>query len=137
MKKRHYNNGDAEFILEPLSDSVVRVTHRDQTGYFGIKKDWEAARLYTWINWESGAHDDGISASFSYSYPPPEAALYDLCRLLLRQQGKDDSKRTYPKLVNDNYFVRLCASYSVRSGSCVTVVPVRYWSGNLAHRTPV
>ena len=97
MKKRHYNNGDAEFILELLSDSVVRVTHRDLTGYFGIKKDWEAARLYTWINWESGAHDDGTSASSSHSYPTPEAALYDLCRLLLRQQGKDDSKRIYPE----------------------------------------
>ena len=38
MKKRHYNNGDGEFILEPLSDSLVKVTHRDQTGYFGIIK---------------------------------------------------------------------------------------------------
>ena len=31
-QKRHYNNGEAEFMLEPLSDSVVRVTHREQTG---------------------------------------------------------------------------------------------------------
>ena len=31
-KKRHYNNRDAEFMLEPLSNSVVKVTHREQTG---------------------------------------------------------------------------------------------------------
>ena len=38
-KKRQYNNGDAEFILEPLSDSVVKVTHRDQTAYFGVSRE--------------------------------------------------------------------------------------------------
>ena len=40
MQKRHYNNGNWEFTLEPLSDSVVKVTHKDQTRYFGINKDW-------------------------------------------------------------------------------------------------
>ena len=47
MKKRHYNNGEGEFILDPLSDSVVKVTHRDQTGYFGINREWDVARAYT------------------------------------------------------------------------------------------
>ena len=97
MEKRHYNNGDAEFILEPLSDAVIKVTHREQTGYFGIKRDWEAARPYTWITWESGVHEDGLSASFSYSYPTPEFALEDLCRVMLREQGKRDSKRINPE----------------------------------------
>ena len=50
MNRRLYSYKDEEFILEPVSDSVVRVTHRGQTGYFGLKADWEAARPYTWIN---------------------------------------------------------------------------------------
>ena len=97
MKKRHYHNGHSEFLLEPLSDSLVKVTHREQTGYLGIKKDWEAARPFTWITWESAAHDDGISSESSISYPTPEDALYDLCRVLLMEQGKEDSKRIYPE----------------------------------------
>lgn len=32
------HNRDGEFILEPLSESLVKVTHRDQTGYFGMTK---------------------------------------------------------------------------------------------------
>ena len=28
-----------KFVLEPLSPAVVRVTHRDQVGYFGLYKD--------------------------------------------------------------------------------------------------
>ena len=48
MKKRHYNNGDGEFILEPLSASLVKVTHREQTGYFGISKNWDVAQPYSY-----------------------------------------------------------------------------------------
>ena len=29
MSLRHYNNGEAEFILEPVNDSVVKVTRGD------------------------------------------------------------------------------------------------------------
>ena len=97
MNRRIYSYEDEEFILDPISDSVVRVTHGEQTGYFGLKKDWEAARPYTWINWESDALEDGISASFSYSYPIAEMALEDLCRVLLRKQRKQDDKRINPE----------------------------------------
>lgn len=97
MNRRLYSYQDQEFILEPVSDSVTRVTYGEQTGYFGLKKDWEAARPYTRINRESGVHEDGISASFSYSYPTPEMALEDLCSLLLREQRKQDDKRINPE----------------------------------------
>ena len=32
MSLRHYNNGEAEFILESVNDSVVKVTHRHPGG---------------------------------------------------------------------------------------------------------
>ena len=97
MNRRIYSYQDEEFFLDPMSDSVVRVTHGEQTGYFGLKKDWEAARPYTWINWESNAYEDGIAADFSYSYPIAEMALEDLCRVLLREQRKQDDKRINPE----------------------------------------
>ena len=45
MTVRHYSNGEAEFLLEPMSGSLVRVTHRDQTGYFAINEDWDARAM--------------------------------------------------------------------------------------------
>ena len=97
MNRRLYSYQDEEFILDPVSDSVIRVTHQEQTGYFGLKKDLEAARPYTWVNWEHDVQEDGISASFSYSYPTTEMALEDLCRVLLRAQRKQDDKRINPE----------------------------------------
>ena len=47
MTLRHYNNGEAEFILEPVNDSVVKVTHRGQVGWIGISLDWDPQRPYT------------------------------------------------------------------------------------------
>ena len=32
MTLRHYNNGEAEFILEPVNESVVKVTHPQPGG---------------------------------------------------------------------------------------------------------
>ena len=54
-QKRHYNKGEGEFMLEPLSDSVVRVTHRDQVGYFGFNRDWEPYSPYTYTDY-GGIH---------------------------------------------------------------------------------
>ena len=97
MKRRIYSYRDEQFILEPIYESVVRVTYMEQTGYVGLNRDWEADRPYTWINWEGDIDEDGISASFSYTYPVPELALEDLCRVLLREQRKQDSQRINPE----------------------------------------
>ena len=97
MKRRIYSYRDEQFILEPLYESVVRVTYREQTGYVGLNSDWEADRPYTWINWEGDFDEGGISAGLSYSYPVPELALEDLCRVLLREQRKQDSQRINPE----------------------------------------
>ena len=92
--RRHHNHEGTEFILEPLSDSVVRVTHREQTGYFGVAKDWEAARPYTWTTLPTDADEvDGVAVSYS----TPESALDPLCGLLLNQQHKEDSRRINPE----------------------------------------
>ena len=95
MKKRHYNNGDGEFILEPLSDSLVKVTHRDQTGYFGIIKDWDAGAPFACTTSTSGGDDNEIKTYFGHS--TPERALDSLCRLMLSEQRKEDSKRINPE----------------------------------------
>ncbi|MDE2715786.1 MAG: hypothetical protein OXI33_02080 [Chloroflexota bacterium] len=95
MNKRHYNNGNGEFILEPLSDSLVKVTHRDQTGYFGISNDWDARSPYARTRWESDICGDAIDSIFTYS--TPETALNSLCSAMLNDQSKEDSKRINPE----------------------------------------
>ena len=88
--------GRSHCRVSPLSDSVVKVTHRDQTGYFGINKDWNVRNLYAHTKRESEAHDDGIGSGF-FSYPTPERALNSLCGLMLNDQSKAESKRINPK----------------------------------------
>ncbi len=94
MKRRHYNNGDGEFILEPISDSLVEVTHRDQTGYFAINKEWDVAEAYTYATRKSRVDDDGIIGIFGYR--TAQEALDMLCRSMLSAQRKEDSNRINP-----------------------------------------
>ena len=96
MKRRHYNHLDAEFILEPLSPSVVKVMHRDQVGYFGINRDWNVLRPYAWSIFESQVHDDGVENIFS-SGTTPDEALQKLARSMLQDQTKEDSQRINPE----------------------------------------
>ena len=96
MKKRHYNDGNGEFILEPLSDSLVKVTHRDQVGYFGITKEWDAARPYAQSTTEFMVDVDGIS-DVIWGYPIPGGALKELCGLMLTAQRRKDSERINPE----------------------------------------
>ena len=44
--KRQYVREGEVFILESLSDSVVRVTRREQTGFCGIDQNWDPSRPY-------------------------------------------------------------------------------------------
>ena len=90
-----HNNGQAEFILQRVSEWLVRVTHRDQVGYIGIIKDWDAGKPYAATHIEDTVSEDGIDALLSF--PTPEAALNSLCNVLLHFQGLEDSKRINPE----------------------------------------
>ncbi len=96
MSRRHYNNGEAEFILEAVNDSVVKVTHRDQVGWIGISRDWDAQRPYTHTTLASSIRDDGIEG-FVFHHATPDDALRFLCKLLLDSQSKRDSQRVNPE----------------------------------------
>lgn len=98
MKEQtHYNYRDAVFILNPLSESVVRVTHRDQTGYFGFNRKWDPTSPYTLAYSEYSVHSDGIDGGVIFSYSSPDAALKALCDSMLSDQRKEDARRTNPE----------------------------------------
>lgn len=65
---RKYNYEGAEFILETISDSVIRVTHREDTGYFDLSGDWEPNRPYTWTQFQSMVHGDSITMPMGLEY---------------------------------------------------------------------
>lgn len=94
--KRHYDHGGAVFVLDPLSDSVVRVTHRDQVGYFGFNRNWDPSMPYTRAGTETSVHDDGI-AGFVHSFSTPDAALKSLCDSMLRDQRREDARQINPE----------------------------------------
>ena len=81
-EKTHYKYQGAVFILDPLSESVVKVTHRDQTGYFGFNRKWDPSKPYTRAGTEIAVHEDGIEG-FVYSFSTPDAALKSLCDSML------------------------------------------------------
>ena len=91
MSLRHYNSGEAEFILEPVNDSVVKVTHRSQVGWIGISLDWDPQQPYTYTTFSHRLKEDGIERIGS-EYATPDDALKSLCWWLLRQQRREDSR---------------------------------------------
>ena len=96
-EKTDYNYQGAVFILEALSESVVRVNHRDQVGYFGFNKNWDPSRPYTHTDYKGFVSDDGIEGTIIFSYSSPDAALKSLCDSMLRNQQKEDARRTNPE----------------------------------------
>ncbi len=96
MRRRHHNNGEAEFILEPVNDAVVKVTHQNQVGWIGISLDWDAQRPYTSTTTPSQLRSDGIDGT-GFLYSTPEGALRFLCTRPLDQQRKEDSQRVNPE----------------------------------------
>ena len=102
-----HNNGQAEFILRSMSDSLVQVTHRDQVGYIGINQNWDVGRPYTWTymdrtsgpsraDMERTARPDGIHGN-PFGEATPEEALTLLCNLQLQMQRKEDSQQINPE----------------------------------------
>ena len=99
MDKRHYNNGKAEFMLAPVNDAVVKVTHRNQVGWIGISLDWDVQRPYTFTTSPTQISDDGVDGfeGFVLRYSTPDEALKSLCTMLLDDQGREDSQRVNPE----------------------------------------
>ena len=95
IDKWQYNNGEAEFIMERVNANMIKVTHQEQTGWFGLNADWDAAQPYVWTTSKRDIRDNGIDSIFSY--PIPDDALRMLCHILLKDQQKADSKRINPE----------------------------------------
>ena len=91
----NYEFGQVQVVLQRLSESLIEVTYRDQVGYLGLVKDFDAGKPYGWSSIESGVSEDGIAYAMHYS--TPESALSDLCRIMLSDQRKEDSKRINPE----------------------------------------
>ena len=96
MKRRYYYNRQTEFILEPVSPSLVKVTHRDQTGWFGLNADWDVIHPYAWTTLEFQAKDEGIAGP-TFSTNTPDRALRGLCQEMLADRWREDSKRVNPE----------------------------------------
>ena len=90
MTTRHYKYMDAEFILESLYPDVVKVTHRNQVGYFGVNLDWSLQHPYSWSHTESLVHDNGLFGVNARGHTP-EDALKELCNSMLINQSKEDA----------------------------------------------
>ncbi len=109
MTKRSYSCQGKAFTLEQVSNNVIKVTHRDQTGRFGIHEEWDPLHPFscttiredpqdlgkTWEKLLSPQSDDGIRFSLSRA-ESPDQALDHLCTALLEAQRKADAQRTNP-----------------------------------------
>ena len=82
-RKLTYIHDDEEFILEHISQTVVRVTHRENEGYFGLAVDWDPAYPYTWTGHDVDIHPGGIASEHLFSHSTPKAALDALCCAML------------------------------------------------------
>ncbi len=98
MEKRHYTFQGADFLLEPISDSVIRVTHVDQVGYVGMSPNWNPHRPYVWATSESQVGPEGIMTfGASFEYRTVEEALQQLCGILLDAQRRREAQRVNPE----------------------------------------
>ena len=83
-----------EFTLEHVSQSVVQVTNRYETGCFGLGADWDTTHPYTWTRQEGDVHPGDIARNRHSSYSTPRVALDTLCYAIL-----NDVRRRPPRRV--------------------------------------
>lgn len=92
-EKGLYTHEGREFFLQPISDSVVRVTHREQTWYLGLRADWDSSKPYTQTTSGDVVQKDSIGCRRSvHTCSNSEAALNDLCKTMLVQQREADAR---------------------------------------------
>ena len=96
-EKRLYSFRDAKFLLEPISDCVIRVVCGDDVAYVGINVDWNPDRPYCWTARESQVYSEGIDVSSVFEYPTIDEALEPACEKMLKAQRKRDAQRINPE----------------------------------------
>ena len=85
-----YTRGGVEFVLEHVSEAVVRVTHGRETGYFGLSTDPDASYPYTWTRIDHEMEAGGIGDRPLRRFATPKAALDSLCDTMLYVLGVAD-----------------------------------------------
>ena len=96
-EKRRYAFRNAEFLLEPVSDSVIRVVYGDDVAYVGMNVDWNPYEPYCWTLRESQVRADGIETSSIYDHGTIDEALELPCGRMLDAQRKRDAQRINPE----------------------------------------
>ena len=81
-----------KFVLERLSPAVVRVTHRDQVGYFGLYRDGDLKYPFAFQFLEPQSYDEGIGNSMTRS-TTPESALRSLIHYMRDSQRTADEQQ--------------------------------------------
>ena len=84
------------FVLERLSPAVVRVTHRDQVGYFGLYKDGDLKYPFAFQFLEQQSYDEGIGNGMTRS-TTPESALRNLIHYMRDSQRTMDEQLINPE----------------------------------------
>ena len=96
-EKRLYSFRDAEFLLEPISENVIRVVYGDDVAYVGMNVDWNPHQPYCWTSRESQVYAEGIDVSSVFEYPTIDEALEPPCEKMLEAQRKRDAQRINPE----------------------------------------
>lgn len=99
QSSRSYSLKAKEFILEPISEALVRVTFRQQQGYFGMALKWNPQKPYAWSTWSpkyTTPNPEGLEMTFHRATSPDEA-LEQLCNQLLQDQQQADAASINPE----------------------------------------
>ncbi len=87
---------EEEFILEPLSPSVVRVEYRDQVGWIGISRDCDVNHPFAYQSRPPDSLDEGVGSSLT-AVPTIQIALRCLSFSLIEGQKKEEALRINPQ----------------------------------------
>ena len=87
---------EEEFILEPLSPSVVKVEYKDQVGWIGISRDCDVNNPFAYQSRPPDSLDEGVGSSMT-AVPTIQLALRCLSYSLIEGQKKEEALRINPQ----------------------------------------
>ena len=87
---------EEEFILEPLSSSVVRVEYGDQVGWIGISRDCDVNNPFAYQSRPPDSLDEGVGSSLTAT-ATIQSALSHLSYSLIEAQKKEEALRINPQ----------------------------------------